>query len=67
MGEGYETRAEVAAAVHKAYGPDRPGDAHLLVGGIGYPAGIHQPAQRGARLPVGVVPAAVCQRLTCGL
>jgi hypothetical protein len=39
-------QAEIADAVHKAYGPDRPQYAHPLVGGIGYPAGTHQPALR---------------------
>jgi hypothetical protein len=46
VGEGYETQAEMAPAVHKAYGPDRPGYAHPLVGGIGYQANVHQPALR---------------------
>jgi hypothetical protein len=35
-----------AAAVHKAYGADRPQYAYPLVGGINYPAGTHQPALR---------------------
>ena len=46
IGEGYDQAAEVAAAVHKAYGPGRPGYADPLVGGIGYPADVHQPALR---------------------
>jgi hypothetical protein len=46
VGEGYAITAEVASAVRKAYGPDRPQYAHPLVGGVDYPAGIHQPALR---------------------
>jgi hypothetical protein len=44
VGEGYEVQAEIADAVHKSYGAVRPQYAHPLVGGINYPAGIHQPA-----------------------
>jgi hypothetical protein len=43
VGEGYEVQAEIAAAVHKSYGTDRPQYAHPAVGGIDYPAGTHQP------------------------
>lgn len=46
VGEGYEVQAEIAAAVHKAYGTARPQYAHPAVGGIDYPAGTHQPALR---------------------
>jgi hypothetical protein len=46
IGEGYEVQAEIAAAVHKSFGADRPQYAHPLVGGIGYPADTHQPALR---------------------
>ena len=46
VGEGYDQQAEIAAAVHKAYGADRPQYAHPLVGGVDYPAGIQQPALR---------------------
>ena len=46
VGEGYDQQAEIAAAVHKSYGADRPQYAHPLVGGIGYPADTHQPALR---------------------
>ena len=46
VGEGYDQQAEIAAAVHKSYGADRPQYAHPLVGGINYPAGTHQPALR---------------------
>ena len=46
VGEGYQVQAEIAAAVHKSYGADRPQYAHPLVGGINYPAGAHQPALR---------------------
>jgi hypothetical protein len=44
VGEGYEVQAEIADAVHKSYGAVRSQYAHPLVGGINYPAGIHQPA-----------------------
>jgi len=46
VGEGYVVQAEIAAAVHKAYGAARPQYAHPLVGGIDYPVGIDQPALR---------------------
>src|SRR2546430_17592739 len=46
IGEGYDVQAKIAAAVHKSYGADRPQYAHPLVGGINYPAGMHQPALR---------------------
>jgi hypothetical protein len=46
VGEGYDQQEEIAAAVHKSYGADRPQYAHPLVGGINYPAGTHQPALR---------------------
>lgn len=46
VGEGYGVQAEIAAAVHKSYGADRPQYAHPLVGGINYPAGAHQPTLR---------------------
>lgn len=46
VGEGYDQQAGIAAAIHKSYGADRPQYAHLLVGGINYPAGMHQPALR---------------------
>jgi hypothetical protein len=46
IGEGYEVQAGIAAAVHKAYGPDRPQYAHPIVAGLGYPADTHQPALR---------------------
>jgi hypothetical protein len=46
VGEGYDQQAEIAAAVHKSYGADRPQYAHPLVGGINYSAGTDQPALR---------------------
>jgi hypothetical protein len=46
VGEGYEAQAEIAAAVHKSYGTDRPQYAHPAIGGIDHPAGTHQPALR---------------------
>ena len=46
VGEGYGQQAEIADAIHKSYGADRPQYAHPLVSGINYPAGTHQPALR---------------------
>jgi hypothetical protein len=46
IGEGYAIQAEIAAAVHKAYGETRPQYADPVVGGPGYGDGIHQPASR---------------------
>jgi hypothetical protein len=46
VGEGYDQQAEIAAAIHKSYGADRPQYAHPLVAGLGYPADTHQPALR---------------------
>jgi hypothetical protein len=45
-GEGYEVQAEIAAAVHKAYGADRPQYADPVVCGVGYPDAIHRPVLR---------------------
>ena len=46
VGEGYEVQAEIAAAVHKAYGEDRPSYAGPAVGGDSYVLGVSQPALR---------------------
>jgi hypothetical protein len=46
VGEGYEVQAEIAAAVHKAYGEDRPCYAGPAVGGDSYVLGVSQPALR---------------------
>jgi hypothetical protein len=46
VGEGYDVTAEIAAAVSKAYGPDRPQYGPDEVGGYGHPLGIAQPARR---------------------
>jgi hypothetical protein len=46
VGEGYDQQAEIAAAVHKSYGADRPQYADPLVGGIDHGTGTHQPALR---------------------
>jgi hypothetical protein len=46
VGEGYEVQAEIAAAVHKAYGEARPVYAGPAVAGDSYPLGVSQPALR---------------------
>jgi hypothetical protein len=46
VGEGYEGQAEIAAAVHKAYGEARPVYAGPAVAGDSYPLGVSQPALR---------------------
>ena len=45
-GEGYEVQAEIAAAVHKAYGEARPVYAGPEAPGDSYPLGVSQPALR---------------------
>lgn len=46
VGEGYDTVAEIAAAMHKSYGPARPEYGPAEVAGIGHPLGIAQAARR---------------------
>jgi hypothetical protein len=46
IGEGYDQQAEIAAAVHKAYGEARPVYAGPAVAGDSYVLGVSQPALR---------------------
>jgi hypothetical protein len=44
VGEGYSLTPDIAAAVHKSYGPDRPVYADDVVSGYGFQGGRAEPA-----------------------
>jgi hypothetical protein len=46
VGEGYDVTAEIAGAVHKAYGPDRPVYGDPAVAGRGYRPAADVPVRR---------------------
>jgi hypothetical protein len=50
VGEGYDTAAGIAAAMHKSYGPDRPQYGHPLIGGLDYAPVDARPALGRSRL-----------------